>query len=363
MGGDLPVTRPRLDWVLCLAALALCVTGLVLIAAAARHPQPYLVRQGLSIALGLALMIAVASADHRLVRAYNPIAYLAVCVALLVVLTPVGATVNGARSWIPLFGLQLQPSELAKVTLALGLATVLSELPDGARRPRGLQLLLALAVAAVPAVLIALQPDLGTVLILAVITMGAVFAARISLWWIALLGGAGVAASLLAWQVGLLRPHQVQRLLAFAEPAGDQLGAGYTAHQALVTIGSGGAFGRGLFRGDQTGGGFVPEQHTDFVFTVAGEELGFAGAAAVLALLAVVIWRALRIAARAETPFGTVTAAGIACWLAVQAFVNVGMTLRLVPIVGVPLPFVSYGGSATTAALLAVGVLQAVRRS
>ncbi|WP_308164168.1 rod shape-determining protein RodA [Nonomuraea sediminis] len=356
------MTRPRFDWVLCIASIALCVVGMVLVGAAAREPREYLIRQGLSIALGLALMVGLTFVDHRLLRAYTPVAYLLVCVGLLLVITPIGRTVNGARSWIPLFGLQLQPSELAKLTLVLGLATILSELPDGQHRPRLPQLLLAMVVAAVPAGLIALQPDLGTVLILAATAMGATFLSRVSLRWIFAFVAAGVAAAVLAWQVGLLRPHQVQRVMAFAEPSNDQLGAGYTAHQALVTIGSGGAFGRGLFNGDQTGGGFVPEQHTDFIFTVAGEELGFAGAGAILALLALVLWRGLRIAGRAETPFGTVAAAGIVCWLGVQAFVNLGMTLGLVPIVGVPLPFVSYGGSATTAVLVATGVLQSIHR-
>ncbi|WP_378786799.1 FtsW/RodA/SpoVE family cell cycle protein [Nonomuraea fastidiosa] len=154
----------------------------------------------------------------------------------------------------------------------------------------------------------------------------------------------------------------MQRLLTFADPMADPQGAGYNAAQALVTVGSGGLFGRGLFHGDQTGGRFVPEQHTDFIFTVAGEELGFAGAALLLVLLWLVLHRALAIAAAAATPYGRLAAAGIVCWLAAQTFINVGMVVGLTPIVGVPLPFVSYGGSSIVACLAAVGVLMSVRR-
>ncbi|GGO07925.1 rod shape-determining protein RodA [Microbispora rosea subsp. aerata] len=358
------------DWGLAGAAGALCLAGAVLVwaataprlAAEGEDPHTYLRRQLLNAAAGAVVMVAFALADHGTVRSWTPRLYALGCLGLLAVLTPLGRTVNGAQSWLGVGDFQVQPSELVKPALVLTLAMLLGEQPDGERRPGAAQVLLALAVAAVPLGLVMLQPDLGTFTIIAAITLGMLVAAGVRWRWIAALGSAGVAAAALAWLLGLLRPHQVQRLLTFADPLADPRGAGYNAAQALITVGSGGPYGRGLLRGDQTGGGFVPEQHTDFVFTVAGEELGFAGSALVLLLLWAVLARGLRVAARAASPYGTLAAAGIVCWLAVQTFVNVGMVVGLLPIVGVPLPFVSYGGSSVVACLAAVGVLMSIRR-
>ena len=160
--------------------------------------------------------------------------------------------------------------------------------------------------------------------------------------------------------LGLLEDYQVDRFLAFTDPELDPLGAGYNTEQARIAVGNGGLFGEGLFGGSQTRSGFVPEQHTDFIFTVAGEELGLVGAGVLIALLGVVLWRALVIASRTDDVFGRIAAAGIACWLGFQAFQNVGMCLGIMPVTGVPLPFVSYGGSSMFAGLLAVGLLQNV---
>ncbi|MEW9547588.1 rod shape-determining protein RodA [Nonomuraea sp. NPDC050783] len=360
----------RPDWRLLAPAAALSLAGVLLVwsatrprmAAAGEDPQTYLKKQAVNVLTGLVAMAVPARADHGTLRAWTPPAFLASMLSLAAVLTPLGRTVNGAQSWLAVGGLELQPSEPAKLALVLMLAVLLGERPDGGRRPRGPQVLLALAAAALPLGLIMLQPDLGTATVMAATAGGMLVVAGVRGRWLALLAGAGAAGAAAAWFLGLLKPHQVQRLLTFADPMADPQGAGYNAAQALVTVGSGGLFGRGLFRGDQTGGRFVPEQHTDFVFTVAGEELGFAGAALLVALLWAVLWRALRIAREAVTPYATLVAAGIACWLAAQTFVNVGMVIGLAPIVGVPLPFVSYGGSAVVACLAAVGVLVAVRR-
>ncbi|WP_157245325.1 rod shape-determining protein RodA [Nonomuraea typhae] len=364
-----PFRAPRLDWILAAAALALCGTGALLVWSATESrlldsgddPLTYLNRQLLNIAAGVAAMIVLTLTGHRTLRAYTPWAYLAACLALAAVLTPLGRTVNGAQAWLGLGPLQVQPSEPAKLALVLALAAVLAERGDGERRPTWRQVLPALALAAPPGLLILLQPDMGTLLILGAVVLGALFAAGVALRWPAALLVTAAAAGAAAWFLGLLQPHQVSRLIAFAEPGADPLGAGYTAKEALVTVGSGGTFGRGLFNGDQTAGRFVPEQHTDFVFTVAGEELGFLGSALIVALLAVVFWRGLRIAGRADS-HGSVTAAAVVCWLAVQTFVNVGMALGLAPVIGVPLPLVSYGGSATVATLAAIGVLQSIHR-
>ena len=170
----------------------------------------------------------------------------------------------------------------------------------------------------------------------------------------------GLAAVAAVW-LGVLRDYQLDRFLAFTDPALDPRGAGYNTEQARIAIGNGGIFGQGLFDGSQTRSGFVPEQQTDFVFTVAGEELGLIGAGLIIALLAVVIWRALSIAVEADDAFGRIAAAGIACWFGFQAFQNIGMCLGIMPVTGVPLPFVSYGGSSLFACLIAVGLLQNIR--
>ncbi|MFI6290335.1 rod shape-determining protein RodA [Nonomuraea sp. NPDC050790] len=359
----------RPDWVLAGAAMALCGLGALLVWSATeprlvdagQDPLTYLKRQLVNLAVGVAAMVALSATGHRALRAYTPWAYLAALLGLAAVLTPLGRTVNGAQAWLGLGPLQVQPSEPAKLALVLALAAVLAERHDGERRPRLSQAGLALALAAPPAALIMLQPDMGTLLILAAVVMGALFAAGVALRWLLALACAAAGAGAAAWFLELLQPHQVRRLIAFAEPGADPLGAGYTAKEALVTVGSGRAFGRGLFNGDQTAGRFVPEQHTDFVFTVAGEELGFLGSALIVALLAVVLWRGLRIAGRAGS-FGCVAAAGVVCWLAVQTFVNIGMALGLAPVIGVPLPLVSYGGSAAVSTLAAIGVLQSIHR-
>jgi rod shape determining protein RodA len=218
-----------------------------------------------------------------------------------------------------------------------------------------------LTIAAVPALLILLQPDLGTMLVLSAIVLGVVAVSGAPRRWLGLLVAGGVTAAAAGVAAGFLKEYQIERFLAFTNPELDPRGAGYNVEQARIAVGSGGFFGEGLFHGSQTRAGFVPEQHTDFVFTVAGEELGLVGAGVLIALLGVVIWRALAIATRTDDLFGRLAAAGIACWFAFQAFQNIGMCLGIMPVTGVPLPFVSYGGSSMFASLLAVGLLQNIR--
>jgi rod shape determining protein RodA len=304
----------------------------------------------------------VSRIDLRVLRAYVPFAYVLALVSLAGVLTPLGVRVNGAHSWIVLGpGVQFQPSEFAKVALALTLAVPLGELRDGERRPGFGGVVLALLLAAVPMGLILLQPDLGTMLVFAAMVVGALVVSGARKRWLLLLAGGAAGAALAVWRLGLIKPYQMARLMSLFHS--DASGIGYNAAQARIAIGSGGLLGKGLFHGEQTAGHFVPEQHTDFIFTVAGEELGFAGTALILLVMCVLLWRGLTIARRSSSPYGTVLAGAVVCWLAFQTFVNIGMTVGLMPIVGVPLPFVSYGGSATVSTLLALGLLQAVHRT
>jgi len=237
---------------------------------------------------------------------------------------------------------------------------LLSERRDGEDSPGTSDILLALGFAAIPLALIMLQPDLGTSMVICFIILGMLTVAGIPVrWLVGLVVGAGVVG-VIAVQVGILSTYQVNRFAAFANPTLDPRGVGYNTGQARIAIGQGGLTGQGLFQGTQTNGKFVPEQQTDFIFTVAGEELGLLGAGAIIILLGIVLWRTILIARRAEDQFGVLVATGIACWFTFQAFENIGMTMGIMPVTGLPLPFVSYGGSAMFANMMAIGLLQNV---
>ena len=363
----MPVWWRRLDWLLMAAVLLLVALSALLVWSATSHrpdltdgdSTAYLRKQLVNIGIGLGLLLSVVALDHRWVRIVAPLVYL-LSVAGLVLVLLMGSTINGSRSWLYVGGLSIQPSELAKLAVVIGMALVLAERADGRGRRRvgTTEVVLMLGIAGLPAVLILLQPDLGTMLVLSATVFGvlAVSGARRRWLVLVLLSAGAVAAAALAG--GVLKAYQVDRFLAFVNPDLDPRGAGYNVEQARIAIGNGGLLGQGLFHGSQTRSGFVPEQQTDFVFTVAGEELGLVGAGLLIALLALVIWRALVIARRAEDVFGRVAAAGIACWFGFQAFQNIGMCLGIMPVTGVPLPFVSYGGSSLFAGMLAVGLLQ-----
>jgi rod shape determining protein RodA len=358
---------PGLDWILMLAVLALIALGSLLVwsATSAREdltlgdPTAYLKKQFVNVAIGLVLLVIVMATDHRVVRIVAPLVYLASIVGLLLVLI-MGSTINGSRSWLQLGGMSIQPSEFAKLAVVIGMALLVAERAEGRWRSRigSAEVLGMLVIAAVPAVLIMGQPDLGTMLVLSATVFGVLAASGAPRRWLLLLAGGGVTAAALAVAAGLLKEYQVLRFLAFTNPDLDPRGAGYNVEQARIAVGNGGLFGQGLFDGSQTRSGFVPEQHTDFIFTVAGEELGLVGAGLLIALLAVVIWRALAISADTDDMFGRIAAAGIACWFGFQAFQNIGMCLGIMPVTGVPLPFVSYGGSSMFAGMLALGLLQ-----
>jgi rod shape determining protein RodA len=356
-----------LDLVLLGSVLVLSLLGCLLIWSATLErddltggdSRAFLVKQVVNVVIGIGLMLLVVVTDHRWVRILAPIGYL-VAIGGLVLVLAMGSTINGSRSWLILGGMSFQPSELAKLAVVVGMALVVAERSEGRWRDRvgTSDVLLMLLVAGVPAVLILAQPDLGTMLVLTATVFGVIAASGAHRRWLALLAGGGVLAAVAAVSSGMLKAYQVDRFLAFTNPALDPKGAGYNVEQARIAVGNGGLFGQGLFHGSQTQSGFVPEQHTDFVFTVAGEELGLVGAALIVLLLGVVLWRALRIATRTDDVFGRIAAAGIACWFGFQAFQNIGMCLGIMPVTGVPLPFVSYGGSSMFAGMLAVGLLQ-----
>jgi rod shape determining protein RodA len=358
------------DWLLFAVTLALTVGGTVLVWAATEpslraaglDPHAYLKKAALWAVLGVILMMITACIDYRRFRRLAKWIY-ATSLLMLIAVLGVGQSVNGAKAWIALpGGFQVEPSEFAKIGLVMSTAWLLSrrKLPDG--RPHLLDVALAALAAAPLIILVQREPALGVMLVLVFTFAGMVVISGIRLHWV--LGGmAFVAAGIYAiGKEHLLKSYQLTRLTAFLHPDKNLTGAGYNGLQAKIAVGSGGLHGQGLFHGNFTGGNFVPSVQTDFIFTVAGEELGFIGCAAIVALLAVIVFRAIRVAQRADDMFGMLVAAGIAVWFGFQSFVNIGMTIGIMPITGLPLPFVSYGGSAIFADMIAIGLLQSVRR-
>ena len=376
---SVPLYRPvdsrptwrRLDWVLLGCVAALCALGCLLVWSATANRDllvgddstAYLRRQAVNIVIGSVLGGIVLVTDHRWLRIWAPVLYLGSLVGLALIFVPgVGTTVNGSHSWLMIGGLSIQPAELAKVGVIVGMALVLAERAEGRLRTHlsPSDLVPALLIAAVPAALILMQPDLGTAMVLTAVVFGIVALAGAPKRWLLGLVAVGATAVAVAIVMGVLEEYQLLRFRAFTDPSLDPKGAGYNTIQARVAIGNGGVWGQGLFDGSQTQAGFVPEQHTDFVFTVAGEELGLIGAAAMIVLFALLLWRAMRIASAADDIFGRLAAVGVVCWFGFQAFQNIGMCLGIMPVTGVPLPLVSYGGTSMFASLIGVGLLQSI---
>jgi rod shape determining protein RodA len=359
----------HLDWVLLAAAVGLSLLGTLLVYSAT-EPQPgvdaksYVIKQLVAIVLGLTLMVAVSMLGYRQLRLYAPVAYGLSILGLLAVLSPLGSTIQGGKEWLLLpAGFSVEPSEFAKLGIILMCAMILSELRSSRTRPGLRAVALAAAVVLVPTALVVAEPDLGETVLMLSLLAGLIALSGIRLRWLlamAVVAAGGVAAVL---KLHLLKSYQSGRLTSFLHPAADPTGTGYSAHQALIAVGSGGLYGQGLFHGTLINGVFLgPEQQSDFIFAAAGEQLGFIGTAVIIGLLAVVLLRALRIAQRADDQFGMLVASGVAIWFAVQAFINIGQTVGIAPVTGIPLPFLSAGGSAMLIDMIAVGALQAVHR-
>ena len=320
----------------------------------------YLARHLLNTAIGVALAVGVTRLGHHGLRLVAPWLYGVSLLGLVAVLTPLGLTVNGSRSWIPVAaGFTVQPSEFAKVGLALVLAFVFAERWERRVAPTGRDVALAWVLAAVPVALIMLQPDLGSAVVLGALAFVVIAVAGAPRRWVVGIGLAATGVLVAALTTPLLSDYQRDRLLAFADPSADPGGIGYQTRQVRLAIGSGGWTGQGFMEGRQTQGGFIPYQLNDFIFSVAGEELGFVGAAGLLALLSFIVIRIFVVAGRAPDAFGRFVGIGVGTWLAFQVFQNVGMNLGVMPVTGLPLPFISYGGSSMFASWLAIGVVNA----
>lgn len=350
------------DWVLAAASGAIALFGLLMVYSATQQklhdagldPYMYLKRQAAWVTLGVLVMVVVATIDYRVFRDSAPLVYAGTVFLLLLVLTPIGSLSRGTQGWFQLGPFQFQPSEVGKVALLVCVASYCT-------RHRGeidnQTLAIVLGLAALPMGLIYLQPDLGTDLVFAAILLAMLVVAGAKPKQVAFLAVVGLLGVVTVLELGVLKKYQVDRLGAFLDPKGDTQLSAYNLRQSQIAMGSGGVTGKGLFRGTQTNLSFVPEQHTDFIFTVVGEELGFLGAAVLLGLFAIVVWRTWRTSMLARDQFGTLVCVGVLAMLVFQIFENAGMTMGIMPITGIPLPFMSYGGSATLASFAAVGLV------
>lgn len=352
----------HVDLVIIAAAVGLAVIGLFAIYSATHRslevvgldPGRFVKRQLTFVGVGVVVLSLAASFDYRLLKVYAGIIYASSLGLLVLVRTPLGTSVKGAQRWFELFGFQLAPSEIAKLALIAMLAAFLSEIRGDVTLR---DVFRAAALAAIPALLVFFQPDLGSSIVFATILVGVLVVAGARARYLGLLALTAVVLIAAGFQAGLVREYQIERIQAFLDPTSVDTEALHNREQAEIAIGSGGLTGVGYLKGSQTNLDFVPEQHTDFVFTVVGEEFGFAGAITLLSLYGLLLWRAFRVALLSRDPFGTYLAAGIGSMLAVQMFVNVGMNVGIMPITGIPLPLVSYGGSSLLLTCASIGLL------
>lgn len=360
---DLAAPWRHVDAILVAAALTVAVLGCLMVYSASRFgleqqgldPLTSLKRQALFVVVGVAVMGLVAAVDYRRLLDLAPVLYLAALGLLVLVLSPLGTEVNGARSWFALGSFQLQPAEPAKLA---AIAAISAWCADQGVSLHWRRLLVALGLGAAPMALVLLQPDLGSTLVFVTIVMGVLVVAGARPRHLAALALVGLIGVIGILQLDVLAGYQKERLTAFASEGGDDpQGAAFQLDQAKTTVAAGGFTGAGIFAGTQTKLGFVPEQQTDFIFTVVGEELGFLGSATLLLLYGVIVWRIWRTGLLAKDDLGTLVCAGVLVMLMFHVFQNMGMAMGIMPITGIPLPLMSSGGSATVTVFASLGLV------
>ena len=322
------------------------------------HLDPFLRvnKQMVTAAIGIVLILLMATFDYRFLKVYASFIYAGVVLSLVLVRVPLlGSSAAGAQRWFEVAGFQITPSEFAKLGLIVMLAASLSELKHTV--PTIQDVIRLCAIALVPLILVFTQPDIGTSIVMVAIAAGMFLVAGVRGRHLVSLVAICVVLIAAAFQLGVIKTYQLDRLRAFLDRENTPADVRYNLDQAEIAVGSGGLIGQGYLHGRQTTLDYVPEQHTDFIFTVAGEEFGFVGALFVLLLFALLLWRAIRIAYLSKDPFGTYLATGVAIMFAIQMFVNIGMVIGIMPITGIPLPFLSYGGSSMLATCIGVGIL------
>jgi rod shape determining protein RodA len=352
-------TLSRVNIPLLLWTAALIAYGTLMVASATGDAAMFR-RHVFGVALGLVVMGLLWALDYQVLKHWlGPLSFLGTALLVLVLLPGLGATAKGARSWLGVGSIRLfQPSEPGKLLLIVVLAAVISEYAGSLEAGRDVGRVL--AYLAVPVGLIMLEPDLGTALVFTAIAMGMLLVGGLKARWFAIFVVAGVLLVGLVLQTGLLHQYQRDRLIVFIDPGVDPKGAGYNLNQSKIAIGSGGMTGRGLKSGTQSSLHFIPERHTDFIFAVLGEELGFLGAVVLLGLYLALLITALEIASSSRDLFGALVAAGLISMWTFMILVNVGMTVGIMPITGIPLPFMSFGSSFMVTNLAGIGMLQSV---
>ncbi|MDO5504101.1 MAG: FtsW/RodA/SpoVE family cell cycle protein [Actinomycetia bacterium] len=353
----------HVDWGLIIAALGLSIIGAVLVYSATRSAagSTFLIRHLINTGIGVVMALGVMRLSPATLRLLAPVAYVLGILGLLAVLGRWGSTINGSRSWIELpIGMSIQPSELVKISVILALGALFAASVDRRVRLSAGRLALGLVIAGLPILLILRQPDLGSALVLVVLAAGIFVVTGIRLRWIAAGALLAVAAGVAAWFSPLISQYQRDRITVFLNPEVDPLGIGYQISQVAIAIRRGGWTGTGLFEGPSTQGGLIPFQETDFVFSVAAEELGYLGALGIIVVYAFLVARAVLVGIRGDDAFTHLVAAGVATWFTAQVVENIGMNLQLTPVTGLPLPFLSYGGSSMFACWIGIGLLLSV---
>ncbi|MHB8288838.1 MAG: rod shape-determining protein RodA [Acidimicrobiales bacterium] len=353
----------NVDFVLVLSTLAMAAIGTIMVYYATRaqlvlngvSAHYFLDRQAIFVCIGIVLMFATMLIDYRHYESLAPLAYGGVLLLLLAVITPLGSSALGSQRWFQLGPVQVQPSEVAILGVILAVSAYFARDP-GEEGLAFKRVLIALVIGGIPTFLVMIQPDLGSAIVMGIVLIAMVIVGGIRMRHLLLLAIVGVASVYLALHVGILKPYQMQRLLSFIHPTHNVQGAAYNLAESKAAIGHGGLMGTGLGHGAQTNLGFVPSEQTDFIFTAVGEQLGFVGGAVVIGLFALIIWRILRAAQRATDTFGRLLCAGVVALLAFSVFENTGMTVGIMPIAGIPLPLMSYGGSAMLAFFVSIGL-------
>ena len=347
----------QVNWGLILLIALLAAIGCVMLYSAADGSMtPWAKRHALRFAGGLVLLLVVAMIDVRFWFRWSYPIYL-VGLLLLVAVEVMGTIGMGAQRWIQIGPLTLQPSEVMKVAIVMALARYFHGMSEE-EIVRPTKLIGPLVLVALPTVLVLKQPDLGTAMILIMVSGGLFFAAGVRLWKFGVVAALGAAAVPVAWQ--FLRDYQKQRVFTFLNPESDPLGAGYHILQSKIALGAGGMFGKGLLEGSQSHLNFLPEKQTDFIFTMLAEEFGLLGGVALLVLYALVILYGFAIALRARNQYGRLLTIGLTANLFLYVFINIAMVMGLIPVVGVPLPLVSYGGTAMLAIMISFGLMISV---